>query len=190
MERSERANGGMLSQNQCMSPYEPFERYLTSVSDGVNVDVFGVPLDLFGDSAPDEFFAILGRLVAVNGQIEYLHDRLKHLPEHERVGIRKVEQFFRRFVEGRDERNTAIHSRWVFGAHADPDVIVGMRYKTNKKSSGLVAVLSITDVADSEREHVLVEHTVESLRRLLHRDLTTANIGAQALVQMMLNTEA
>ncbi|WP_460800086.1 hypothetical protein [Microbacterium sp. GXF0217] len=170
-----------------MSLNEPYEHYSSTMRDGVNVDAYGVPLDLFGESVPEEFFAILGRLVATNGQIEYLYDRLNHLPEHERVGIRKVEQFFGRFVAGRDERNAVIHSRWVFGAHEDPEVIVGIRYKINKKSSGLVAVLSIADVEDSEREHVLVEHTVESLRRLLRRDLITANIGAQALVETMLN---
>ncbi len=172
-----------------MSLNEPCERHQSTTRDGVNVDPYGVPLDLFGESVPEEFFAILGRLVATNGQIEYLYDRLNHLPEHERVGIRKVEQFFGRFVAGRDERNSAIHSRWVFGAHEDPDVIVGIRYKVNKKSSGLVAVLSITDVADSEREHVLVEHTVESLRRLLRRDLATVRIGTHALAETMLSGE-
>lgn len=32
---------------------------------------------------------------------------------------------------GSDELNAVIHSRSVFGSHADPDVIVGFRYKIN-----------------------------------------------------------
>lgn len=74
-----------------MSLNEPFERHQLTTRDGVNADAYWVPLDLFGEGVPEEFFAILGRLAAIDGQIEYLHERLNHLPGHERVGVRNVE---------------------------------------------------------------------------------------------------
>lgn len=155
--------------------------------DYIDVDEHRVPVDAFGDRAPSEFFAILGRIVAVNGQPEYLKDRLDHLPDTETAGMRKVEQFRARFASGRDERNAVVHSRWVFGAQtSDPEIILGIRYKVMKKPAGEVATVSIQDVPDSEREQIYVEHTLASLKQLLRRDVGTMQIGQQAYTEVMM----
>jgi len=65
-----------------------------------DVDKYGVPISAFGDSTAPEFFEILGRLLAVNGKIEYLKDRLDDLPSSETTGVRKVEQFLERLRLG------------------------------------------------------------------------------------------
>lgn len=107
-----------------------------------DVDKYGVPLHIFGDATAPEFFEILGRLLAVNGKIEYLKDRLDDLPSSETSGVRKVEQFLEGYSSGRVDRNAIVHSYWVFGAHTnDPEVILGIRYKIRKLASGETAEL-------------------------------------------------
>jgi hypothetical protein len=158
-----------------------------SRGDYIEVDEHRVPIDAFGDRAPSEFFGVLGRIVAVNGQLEYFMDRLGHLPALETEGARKVEQFRARFMSGRDERNAVVHSRWVFGAQpSDPEVTLGVRYKVMKKPVGQVATVSIRDVPESEKDQIYVEHTLASLKRLLRRDLGTMQIGKQAYSEVML----
>ena len=66
-----------------------------SLNNNTDVDSYGVPQQAFGRVASPEFFEALGRLIAVHGQIEYLQDRLKHLPPSETNGVRKLEQFLR-----------------------------------------------------------------------------------------------
>lgn len=162
-----------------------------SVNDNTDVDSYGVPRQAFGRVASPEFFETIGRVVAVHGQIEYLQDRLKHLPSSETSGVRKVEQFLRRCESGRDARNAIIHSRWVFGADTtDPDVILGLRYKTRKPTSGTIATVFISDVVGSEKEHDIVRHTLDSLRKLLQRDVVTMQIGEQAYSEIMLKWAA
>lgn len=51
------------------------------------VDGYGVPVSAFGVSMPPEFFEIVGRLIAVNGKIEYLKDRLDNMPTSETSGV-------------------------------------------------------------------------------------------------------
>ncbi|WP_146086428.1 hypothetical protein [Rathayibacter sp. AY1D1] len=165
-------------------------RRASATGHDVDVDAFGLPLDAFGNTVQPDFFQILGRLVAVNGQIEYLQDRFDHLPNEETSGVRKVEQFERRSEAGRADRNAVVHSRWVFGAHADPAVVVGIRYKTRRQTSGTVAAVSIIDVSGSERKQDVVEHTVESLRGVLRRDVATMRIGQLALSEIMLRYAA
>ena len=46
----------------------------------VEVDHFGVPRKAFWDRTPAGFFELVGRILAVNGRIEYLRGRLDHLP--------------------------------------------------------------------------------------------------------------
>lgn len=157
----------------------------------IEVDEHRVPIDAFGSRAPSEFFGILGRIIAVNGQLEYLMGRLNHLPALETDGARKVEQFRARFVSGREERNAVVHSRWVFGAQpSDPEIILGVRYKVMKKPAAEVATVSIRDVPDSEREQIYVQHTIASLKRLLRRDVATMQVGKQAYSEVMLNWAA
>lgn len=154
---------------------------------GMDTDKYGVPLEAFGATVPPEFFELLGRTVAVNGKIEYLKDRLEHLPEAETSGVRKVEQFRRRYAEGRSARNAVVHSSWVFGAHMDdPEMIVGTRYKTRKQVSGDVATLSVTDVPGSEREQDVVQYSLNTLKELLRRDLVTMQIGELAYTEVMM----
>lgn len=162
-----------------------------SRGDNTDVDEHRVPVDAFGGRAPSEFFGILGRIVAVSGQLEYLMDRLGHLPALETDGARKVEQFRARFVSGRDERNAVVHSRWVFGAQpSDPEIILGVRHKVTKRSTAEVATVSIRDVRDSEREQIYVRHTLASLKRVLRRDVGTMHIGKQAYSEVMQNWAA
>lgn len=156
------------------------------IVDGMDVDSYGVPLHAFGDGASPEFFEIIGRILAVNGQIEYLQERLDHLPASETAGVRKVEQFLTRFASSRDDRNAVVHSRWIFGAHTtDPNVILCVRYKTRKRAAGHIATVSIRDVPDSEKEQETVLHTVDSLKTLLKRDVTTMRIGELAYTEIM-----
>lgn len=153
----------------------------------MDVDLYGLPTHAFGDTPPPEFFEIIGRILALNGQIEYFQERLDHLPASETAGVRKVEQFLARCSSGRDDRNAVVHSRWVFGAHTtDPDAILGVRYKVRKRASGHVATVSIRDVPDSEKAQEVVLHTVDTLRALLKRDITTMRIGQLAYAEVMM----
>lgn len=154
---------------------------------GTEVDAFGVPVAAFGQSAPPEFFEVLGRILAVNGKIEYLGDRLDSLPHTETKGTRKVEQFLVRCNAERADRNAIVHSHWVFGAHAtDPDVFLAIRYKTRKQTSGQVATVSIVDVPGSDREQDFTLYTLDDLQRVLRRSTATMRIGEQAYAQAML----
>ncbi|WP_336626703.1 MULTISPECIES: hypothetical protein [unclassified Microbacterium] len=155
------------------------------------VDAYGVPLDSFGEPAPFEFFEVLGRILAVNGKIEYLHDRLGHLPSSETSGTRKVEQFLGRVTAEKGERNAIVHSHWTFGAHTSrSDVVTAIRYKVRKQVSGEVATVSIVDVPGSEREHDFTLYTLDDLRRVLRRSVTTMQIGEQAYAYAMLKRAA
>lgn len=170
-----------------MDNTEEPSRWRREIHEGTDVDAHGVPIHAFGDGPPPEFFEILGRLLAVNGQIEYLQERLAHLPRSETTGVRKVEQFLARCVSGRDDRNAIVHSRWVFGAHTtDPEVIFGLRYKTRKRTVGPIATVFISDVPDSERAQETVQHTLGSLKKLLRRDITTMRIGELAYTKIMM----
>ena len=153
-----------------------------------DVDSFGVPLDAFGSGMEPQFFEILGRVLAVNGKIEYLKDRLEHIPPSETLGVRKVEQFFKRYNDDRQERNAIVHSHWIRGAHTQgPEILVGVRYKSRNKASGTIARVSITDVPGSEREQVLVEYTLGDLRKQLKKAVTTMLIGTQACSEVSMN---
>ena len=50
----------------------------------------------------------------------------------------------------------------------------------------MVATVSIRDVPGSEQEHICVEHTIDSLKRLLRRDVSTMQIGKRAYSEVML----
>jgi hypothetical protein len=140
---------------------------------------------------PAGFFEVLGRILAVNGKIEYLKERLESFPSAETTGVRKVEQFRKRDSSGRIDRNAIVHSSWVFGAHAlDHEVILGVRYKVRKVASGATASVSIGDIPDCEREQDVVQYTMDGLRKLLKRDLTTMRVGEIAYSEVMLNWAA
>lgn len=154
---------------------------------GTEVDGHGVPLGAFGEPAPSEFFEVLGRILAVNGKIEYLHDRLSHLPASETNGTRKVEQFLARVSAEKSDRNAIVHSHWTFGAHMSrPEVVTAIRYKTRKQTSGEVATLSMVDVPGSEHEQDFALYTLDDLRGVLRRSVTTMQIGEQAYAQAMI----
>ena len=166
------------------NPPEDFAAYIDSTAPN-EVDNYGVPVGAFGRHAPPEFFEVLGRLLAVNGNIEYLKDRLDQHPASETDGVRKAEQFSKRYESGRLERNGVVHSRWIFGAHTlDSEVILGVRYKITKSNSGKIASVSIRDVPGSEKEQVVVEYKLDGLRKLLKRDITTMLIGERALTEV------
>jgi len=151
------------------------------------VDEYGVPLSAFGAGATSEFFSVLGRLIAVNGKIEYLKDRLDHLPSSETDGVRKVEQFLNRYGAGRLARNAIVHSHWMFGADTkDLDIILGIRYKIRKVASGETATVAIGDVPGSEREQDVVKYTLAGLRKLLRRDIATMRLGEIAYTEVNL----
>lgn len=153
-----------------------------------DVDNYGVPLHIFGDAIAPEFFEILGRLLAVNGKIEYLRDRLDDLPSSETSGVRKVEQFLKRYNSGRLDRNAIVHSYWAFGAHTnDPEVILGIRYKIRKLASGETATVATRDVPGSEREQDVVQYKLDDLRKLLSRDVVTMRMGEIAYADVELN---
>jgi hypothetical protein len=155
------------------------------------VDAYSVPVDAFGDSAPNGFFEILGRILALNSKIEYLMGRLDHLPSSETAGVRKVEQFRKRYETERRERNAIVHSHWLFGAdEADPQVIAGFRYKTRNPASGHIAKLSVRDVPGSAREQVIVKYTLEDMRKVLRRTVTTMMIGTHAFAEVSMTWAA
>lgn len=157
----------------------------------IEVDEFGVPVEAFGNRVPSEFFGLLGRIMAVNGKIEYLNDRLMHLPAEETADVRKVAQFLARVQAGRADRNAVVHSYWTLGTHDDPETFVGVRYKTRKLTSGLVAEVALTDdPEDSCRPQDLVSHSLGSLRSLLRRDVATMQIGQLAYREIMLRWAA
>lgn len=149
------------------------------------VDGHGVPVSAFGASMPPEFFEIVGRLLAVSGKIEYLKDRLDNMPTSETSGVRKVEQFVKRENAGKLDRNAVVHPWWVAGGHDDPAVLLGIRYKKRKVESGVVASVSMRDVPGSDRDQEHVEYTLDALRRLLKRSVTTMNIGELAYGEVM-----
>ena len=158
---------------------------------GTEVDAHGVPLGAFGEPAPSEFFEVLGRILAVNGKIEYLRDRLSHLPSLETNGARKVEQFLARVWAEKSDRNVIVHSHWTFGAHTSrSEVITAVRYKTRKQTSGEVATLSMADVSGSEREQDFSLYTLDNLREVLRRSVTTMRIGEPAYAQAVLKWAA
>lgn len=153
----------------------------------MDVDQYGLPVDAFGKETPLEFFEIIGRILAVHGKIEYLTDRLDHLPDNETDGIRKVEQFRQRCKSGQSDRNTIVHSSWTFGASKDdPNQILGVRYKTRKAVSGSIATVSITDLPRSEKEQDYALHSLESLQKILHQSIITMQIGSQAYREVMM----
>lgn len=153
----------------------------------ISTDKYGLPLDAFGKEAPREFFEIIGRILAVHGQIEYLKERLNHLPADETDGIRKVEQFRTRSKVGQNDRNTIVHSWWRFGAsEKDPSQFFGVRYKTRKAVSGSTATVSIADVPGSEKEQEYVLHSLESLQKILSQSIVTMQIGSQAYTEVMM----
>jgi hypothetical protein len=165
--------------------------WLSAMISYADVDGYGVPLKAFGVGLSPAFFEILGRIVVVNGQIEYLKSRLAHLPSTETEGVRKVEQFLKRCDSGRMDRNAIVHSKWVFGAHrTDPTVILGVRYKIGKQASGEVATVSIRDIPGDEERQDLVQYRLKDLRSILKRDVATMHIGEVAYAEVMLTWAA
>lgn len=161
------------------------------MSHDTDVDAYGVPIAAFSDPAPPEFFEILGRLLATHGRIEYLQDRIAHLAPAETTGNRKVEQFLTRCHEERAHRNAIVHSHWMFGAHTtDTKVILALRYKSRKQTSGAVATVSIIDVPESDREQDVGQYTLNDLRGLLRSTVVTMRIGEQAYAGVMLKWAA
>lgn len=151
-----------------------------------NTDKYGLPLDTFGQEAPNEFFEIIGRILAVHGKIEYLKERLDQIPADETVGIRKIEQFRARSKASQKDRNTIVHSWWLFGANEnDPDEIFGVRYKLRKAISGSIATVSIADVPESEKEQDYTLYNLESLQKVLNQSIITMRIGSQAYTEVM-----
>lgn len=157
-----------------------------AMSHETSVDAYGVPTDAFGEQAPPELFEVLGRILAVHGKIEYLRDRLNHLPSTETASSRKFEQFLARLAAGQTDRNAIVHSYWVLGAHTtNPDVILAIRYKTRKQTSGDIATVSISDAPESEREQDYGQYTLDDLKRLLRSSVVTMRIGEQAYSEIM-----
>lgn len=152
------------------------------------VDAYGMPVAAFGDRVPSDFFEVLGRFLSVHGKIEYLKERLDHLPMDERTGFRKAEQFLERCRTGQADRNAIVHSHWMFGAHkANPEIILAVRYRTRKHVSGEIATLSIVDVPESDKEQGIGQYTLDSLRKILARSIVTMRIGEQAYSEVMVN---
>jgi hypothetical protein len=136
---------------------------------------------------PSEFFEVLGRILTVHGKIEYLQDRLKHLPSAETTGSIKVKQFFARCSAEKADRNAIVHSHWVFGAHTtNRDIILALRYKIRKQISGDIATVSIVDAPESDRQQDYGEYTLDDLKRVLRGNVVTMRIGEQAYTQIML----
>ena len=156
------------------------------MQDPLNTDKYGLPLDAFGIEAPHEFFEITGRILAVHGQIEYLKERLNRIPAIETEGVRKFQQFLSRCKDGQNDRNTIVHSRWVFGANKkDPHQFFAVRYKTRSITSGSVATVAITDVPESEKEQDYTMYSLESLQKVLNQSIITMRIGSQAYTEVM-----
>lgn len=150
------------------------------------VDAYGMPVAAFGDRVPSGFYEVLGRILSAHGRIEYLRERLSHLPVEETTGVRKVEQFRYRVSSEQAARNTIVHSRWVFGAHeTNPDVILALRYKTRKNTPGDVATVSIVDVPERDREQIIEQFTLEHLKKILASSIVTMRIGEQAYADVM-----
>lgn len=153
----------------------------------MEVDKYGIPVDAFGARVPPEFFEVIGRILSVHGKIEYLQDRLGTLPSAEKAGVKKVEQFFARCGAEKGDRNTVVHSHWMFGTHTkDPDVILAFRYKTRKNTSGEIATVSMMDAPESVHEQDVGQYTLEDLRRIMRRCIVTMRIGEQAYSEIML----
>lgn len=151
------------------------------------VDAYGMPVAAFGDRVPSGFFEVIGRILSAHGRIEYLKERLNHLPAGETARVRKVEQFHERVRSEQADRNTVVHSHWMFGAHkTDPDVILALRYRTRKNTPGVVATVSIVDVPESDEEQIIGQYTLESLKKILARSIVTMRIGEQAYSDTML----
>lgn len=156
------------------------------MDDETEVDEFGMPVAAFGDRLPSGFYEVLGRILSANGRIEYLKERLGHLPADETTGVRKVEQFRYRVSSEQALRNTIVHSHWVFGAHeTHPDVILALRYKTRKNTPGDVATVSIVDVPESDKEQIIEQFTFEQLKKILASSIVTMRIGEQAHAEVM-----
>lgn len=153
----------------------------------IEVDAYGVPTSAFGDPVPSGFFEVLGRILTVHGKIEYLQDRLNHLPSVETTSSNKVEQFLARCAAGKADRNAIVHSHWAFGADtSDPNVILALRYKSRKQTSGDIATVSLIDVPGSDREQDFGRYTLDDLKRLLRGNVVTMRIGEQAYTETML----
>jgi hypothetical protein len=151
------------------------------------VDAYGMPVAAFGDRVPSGFFEVLGRILSAHGKIEYLKERLNHLPADETTGVRKVEQFHERFRSEQAARNTIVHSHWMFGAHnTNPDVILALRYRTRNNTPGEVATVSIVDVPESDEEQIIGQYTLDHLKKILARSIVTMRIGEQAYSDIML----
>lgn len=151
------------------------------------VDAYGMPVAAFGDRAPSGFFEVLGRILSVHGKIEYLRERLNHLPADETAGVRKVHQFHERVRSEQAERNTIVHSHWMFGAHkTNPDIILALRYRTRKNTPGEIATISIVDVPESDKEQIVGQYTLDCLKQILARSIVTMRIGEQAYSGSML----
>lgn len=151
------------------------------------VDAYGMPVAAFGDRVPSGFFEVIGRILSAQGRIEYLMERLNHLPAGERTGVRKAEQFHERFRSEQADRNTIVHSHWLFGAHkVNPDVILAVRYRTRKNTPGVIATVSIVDVPESDEVQIIGQYTLESLKKILARSIVTMQIGEQAYSDIML----
>lgn len=150
-------------------------------------DSLGTPAGSFRTTPPEAFFSLVGRIVVLSGQIEYLKDRFAHLPPKETESSKKVKRFHERARADQEERNGVVHSRWFFGAdESDPDLITGVRYKVAKSNTGHIAIVSIVDVPDSGREQVVIQHTLKSLEEMHSRLLGTARIGEVAYASLML----
>lgn len=162
-----------------------FAARLASMAILNDVDEYGVPLHAFGDGIPPEFFEILGRLIAVNGKIEYLKERLDQVPPAETNGVRRVEQFMTRYESGRLDRNSIVHSFWTFDADSDDsEAIVGVRYKMKGPAAGEIASIALRDNPGSEHPQVIVQQTLSGLRALLKRDLRTMLFGELAFTEI------
>lgn len=150
------------------------------------VDAYGMPVTAFGDPVPSGFFEVLGRILSVHGKIEYLRERLSHLPADETTGVRKVQQFHERVRSEQADRNTIVHSHWMFGAHkTNPDIILALRYKTRKNTLGEVATISIVDVPESDKGQIVGQYTLDCLKQILARSIVTMRIGEQAYNNIM-----
>lgn len=168
------------------SPEKP-SWHSPAINHETETDNYGIPVDAFGADVPPDFFELIGRILAVHGKIEYLQGRLSSLPSAEKDGVKKVEQFLVRCAAEKANRNTLVHSYWIFGSHTeDPDVILALRYKTRKKTSGEVATVSIVDVPEGVHEQDLGQYTLDDLRRIMRRSTVTMRIGERAYSEIML----
>lgn len=176
-----------MRQTQAMADSERRTWHHPAMSYETEVDAYGLPTTAFGDPVSPEFFEVLGRILAVHGKIEYLQDRLNHLPDTETTGSRKVEQFLARCRAERADRNAIVHSHWMLGAHTtNPEIILALRYKSRKQTSGGLATVSIPDMPESDREQDFGQYTLDDLKRVLRSNVVTMRIGEQAYTEIML----